>query len=291
MTDFWKSNPKRQCEFCKCWIADNRASIEFHEKGKNHKENVKRRLAQVKKKAVEKRKADESFGKEFAAMEAAALKAVQKDLMTDPGIVGTSDLKMLVKDSNKTQDISVKADPVNSNTTWIACQAPQGYTYYYNQITGESQWEKPAELIEKVKEERTEIDPKNNQDHSTTQDPYRTDSNCKHLAKKDDSENHPLLGGWTTVDRTSEESLFMVKEEDPQLRTIVKKENEETANKEETPSTNPELHSTESRKRTAIFKEKEVKSLGNTFLEENVGFKKRKIKNNRNARKRDNDVD
>jgi len=160
MTDFWKSNPKRQCEFCKCWIADNRASIEFHEKGKNHKENVKRRLAQVKKKAVEKRKADESFGKEFAAMEAAALKAVQKDLMTDPGIVGTNDLKMLVKDSNKTQDISVKADPVNSNTTWIACQAPQGYTYYYNQITGESQWEKPAELIEKVKEERTEIDPK-----------------------------------------------------------------------------------------------------------------------------------
>ena len=39
-------------------------------------------------------------------------------------------------DSNKTQDTSVKADPVNSNTTWIACQAPQGYAYYYNQITG-----------------------------------------------------------------------------------------------------------------------------------------------------------
>ena len=85
-------------------------------------------------------------------------------------------------------------------------------------------------------------------------------------------------------------SLDIVKkEEDPQSGTIVKKESEETASKEDIPSTNPELHSTESRKRTAVFKEKEVKSLGNTFLEENVGFKKRKIKNNRNARKRDKD--
>ena len=33
----------------------------------------------------------------IAFLKQAALKAVQKDLMTDPGIVGTSDLKMLVK--------------------------------------------------------------------------------------------------------------------------------------------------------------------------------------------------
>lgn len=24
-TEFWKSNPRKQCDFCKCWIADNRA--------------------------------------------------------------------------------------------------------------------------------------------------------------------------------------------------------------------------------------------------------------------------
>ena len=33
----------------------------------------------------------------IAFYQQAALKAVQKDLMTDPGIVGTNDLKMLVK--------------------------------------------------------------------------------------------------------------------------------------------------------------------------------------------------
>lgn len=63
----------------------------------------------------------------------------------------------------------------------------------------------------------------------------------------------------------------------------------ERTNIEGASSINPEVHSSESRKRTAIFKEKQVKSLGNTSLEESVGFKKRKIKNNRNARKRDTD--
>lgn len=68
-------------------------------------------------------------------------------------------------------------------------------------------------------------------------------------------------------------------------------ENDGKAEKEKSP-TNPESLSTESRKRTAIFKEKQAKSLINAISEEeNVGFKKRKIKSNRNARRRDDDDD
>ncbi|KAG2456295.1 WBP4 protein, partial [Polypterus senegalus] len=47
MADYWKSQPKKFCQYCKCWIADNKPSIEFHERGKNHKENVSAKIAEA----------------------------------------------------------------------------------------------------------------------------------------------------------------------------------------------------------------------------------------------------
>ena len=51
-------------------------------------------------------------------------------------------------------------------------------------------------------------------------------------------------------------------------------------------SSNPELLSAESRKRVAVFKEKTHKPVELTDSNESVGFKKRKVKNNRSTRKR-----
>uniref|UniRef100_A0A3B5MU61 Matrin-type domain-containing protein n=1 Tax=Xiphophorus couchianus TaxID=32473 RepID=A0A3B5MU61_9TELE len=78
--DYWKSQPRKFCQYCKCWIADNKPSIEFHERGKNHKENVAAKISEIKKKSVEKAKKEERMSKEFAAMEEAALKAYEEDL-------------------------------------------------------------------------------------------------------------------------------------------------------------------------------------------------------------------
>ena len=52
-TEYWKSNPRKFCDYCKCWFADNRPSIEFHEVGKKHKENVAKRLQEIGKKGKE----------------------------------------------------------------------------------------------------------------------------------------------------------------------------------------------------------------------------------------------
>ncbi|XP_065058735.1 WW domain-binding protein 4-like [Rhopilema esculentum] len=286
MTEFWKSNPRKQCEFCKCWIADNKPSIEFHEKGKNHQENVKRRLAEVKKKAVEKRKQDELFSKEFAAMEAAALKAVQKDLQSNPNIVGANDLEVLVKDTARTSE--KKASDVDTSQTWIVCQAPQGHTYYYNKITGESQWEKPDELDnnEKSFEE---------QQGSSTKD--ATLAKVEKKSKDDEDqrqqdqterEKHPLLGGWTTINVAKESDEFSEKR---RVEEAESSEKDSTTNQATEKTTDPEELTHTSRKRIANFKEKTVKSLQRSELSENVGFKKRKIKNNKNVRKRDDDDD
>uniref|UniRef100_A0A3B3DBG3 Matrin-type domain-containing protein n=1 Tax=Oryzias melastigma TaxID=30732 RepID=A0A3B3DBG3_ORYME len=78
--DYWKSQPRKFCQYCKCWIADNKPSIEFHERGKNHKENVAAKISEIKKKSIEKAKQEKRMCKQFAAMEEAAIKAYEEDL-------------------------------------------------------------------------------------------------------------------------------------------------------------------------------------------------------------------
>ena len=69
MTEYWKSQPRRFCEICKCWFGDNKAvgefptlkhfgsekfhllaclqSIQHHEQGVRHKNNVQKRIKEV----------------------------------------------------------------------------------------------------------------------------------------------------------------------------------------------------------------------------------------------------
>ncbi|CAL9698708.1 unnamed protein product [Knipowitschia caucasica] len=80
MADYWKSQPRKFCQYCKCWIADNKPSIDFHERGKNHKENVAAKISEIKKKSIQKAKQEEKASKQFLAMEEAAQKAYEEDL-------------------------------------------------------------------------------------------------------------------------------------------------------------------------------------------------------------------
>lgn len=47
MTEYWQSQARKFCDFCKCWIADQKVSIEFHENGKRHQQAVKDRLRDI----------------------------------------------------------------------------------------------------------------------------------------------------------------------------------------------------------------------------------------------------
>uniref|UniRef100_A0A672JAF8 WW domain binding protein 4 n=1 Tax=Salarias fasciatus TaxID=181472 RepID=A0A672JAF8_SALFA len=81
--DYWKSQPRKFCQYCKCWIHiyfQCLQSIEFHERGKNHKENVAAKISEIKKKSVDKAKQERRMCKQFAAMEEAAMKAYEEDL-------------------------------------------------------------------------------------------------------------------------------------------------------------------------------------------------------------------
>ncbi|XP_053419784.1 WW domain-binding protein 4 isoform X2 [Nycticebus coucang] len=150
MADYWKSQPKKFCDYCKCWIADNRPSVEFHERGKNHKENVAKRISEIKQKSLDKAKEEEKASKEFAAMEAAALIAYQEDLkrlgleseISEPSISPVTSAIPPTSTSNQQKEKKKKKkDP--SKGRWVEGITSEGYHYYYDLISGASQWEKP----------------------------------------------------------------------------------------------------------------------------------------------------
>ncbi|XP_015516855.1 WW domain-binding protein 4 isoform X1 [Neodiprion lecontei] len=78
--DYWKSQGRKFCDFCKCWIADNKPSIEFHEGGKKHKENVGKRLREIHKNSAKQAKQHRKFEDDIKKMETAAMAAYLKDV-------------------------------------------------------------------------------------------------------------------------------------------------------------------------------------------------------------------
>ncbi|MGH0128538.1 UNVERIFIED_CONTAM: hypothetical protein FKN15_018947 [Acipenser sinensis] len=141
VTEYWKSQPKKFCQYCKCWIADNKPSIEFHERGKNHKENVHAKISEIKKKSIDKAKQEESMSKEFAAMEEAALKAYQEDLKR-LGADSASSIPASTAIPRQKARKKVSAADSEGAGIWMEGVTDDGHTYYYNTATGESAGER-----------------------------------------------------------------------------------------------------------------------------------------------------
>ncbi|XP_025159951.1 WW domain-binding protein 4 isoform X2 [Harpegnathos saltator] len=80
MADYWKSQNRKFCDFCKCWIADNKPSIDFHEGGRKHKENVSKRLKEIHKNSAKQAKQNKKFQDDIKKMENAAMAAYLKDV-------------------------------------------------------------------------------------------------------------------------------------------------------------------------------------------------------------------
>uniref|UniRef100_A0A182NQ28 WW domain-binding protein 4 n=1 Tax=Anopheles dirus TaxID=7168 RepID=A0A182NQ28_9DIPT len=80
MADYWKSNDRKYCDFCKCWIADNKSSIQFHENGKRHQQNVQKRITEISRNSYKAQQEQNKIDADLKKMNDAAMKAYMQDI-------------------------------------------------------------------------------------------------------------------------------------------------------------------------------------------------------------------
>ncbi|KAJ0077053.1 hypothetical protein Patl1_36186 [Pistacia atlantica] len=80
MTEYWVSQGNKWCDFCKIYISNNPSSIRNHELGQRHRENVSKKLADMRKENAAKDKEQKEAARALEQIEAKAKRSYQKDV-------------------------------------------------------------------------------------------------------------------------------------------------------------------------------------------------------------------
>ncbi|XP_034827239.2 WW domain-binding protein 4 [Maniola hyperantus] len=163
MTTYWKSQDRKYCEFCKCWFADNKVSISFHENGKRHKENVKKHISQLSKKSAKEFKKQEKIEDDMKKMEAAAMSAYLKDVQNNADLTSQSINEMLGNSGTTSKDIVVSPDTARETPVWQEIKNDDGNIYYWNTNTNETTWDPPDNYISLAQQEEKKLKAKEEQ--------------------------------------------------------------------------------------------------------------------------------
>ncbi|KAG0373157.1 Mismatch repair endonuclease pms2 [Mortierella sp. AD032] len=87
-SEYWKSNAKFFCRFCKIYITDNKSTRNIHDQGSKHKENVERFLRETNQRGRDREAESARMDKQMDAIEKAAMKQYQLDV--EAGLVQLS---------------------------------------------------------------------------------------------------------------------------------------------------------------------------------------------------------
>lgn len=102
-------------------------SVDFHENGRRHKENVARRLKNVAKKSARDQVENEKFQSTLRQIESAALEAYQRDVEQNRDLTSVAINNRLEKDG-----LAVSG---GSKKVWYEAKTNEGRTYYWNTLT------------------------------------------------------------------------------------------------------------------------------------------------------------
>ncbi|XP_062091943.1 zinc finger protein ZOP1 [Humulus lupulus] len=80
MTEYWVSQGNKWCDFCKIYISNNPTSIRNHELGQRHKDNVSKKLADMRKDKAAKEKEEKEAARLLEQIETKAKRSYQKDV-------------------------------------------------------------------------------------------------------------------------------------------------------------------------------------------------------------------
>ncbi|XP_062613986.1 WW domain-binding protein 4-like [Saccostrea cucullata] len=298
MSEYWKSQPRKFCEYCKCWITDNKPSVDFHEKGKKHQENVKRKIDEVRKKGITDAKKKEELEDDIQKMEKAALEAFKKDLASDPELAAKygvrvrseaekeADRKKKEKEESTAKQKALEevekklleAEKKKKEGEWYEAKSAEGYTYYWNTVTHESKWVAPEVYVSMEEQE----DRKKKEEEEAAKQ-ARLQAELDSLP--DQVAVGPLPHGATS---TSAYGQWSTVKELPNLELPEEPvEPLEPLPVEDIPLPEPPKEKTV-KQEGGRFKEKRVKSLAKDNETAKVTFKKRKVTSGaRNTRQRD----
>ncbi|CAH0702479.1 unnamed protein product [Spodoptera exigua] len=158
MTEYWKSQARKYCEFCKCWFADNKVSISFHENGKRHKENVQKHISQLSKKSAKEFKQKEKIDDDMKKMEAAAMAAYLNDIKNNADLTSQSINDLLNQSGSSEATIVVSNSPTSkAPPAWEEVKSDDGSSYYWNTITNETTWDPPDEYVSVAEKEKNKL--------------------------------------------------------------------------------------------------------------------------------------
>lgn len=305
MSEYWKSVPRKFCDFCKCWITDNKPSVDFHERGKRHKENVELKLREVRKKSLQQSKDDEQMKAQMDKMEQAALEAFKKDLKNNPELAAQYGVSLEPKPKQEVDAGSAekaasvpsvgeadsednvkkkKKKKTKSKKEWYEAQSPEGFSYYWSTITGESRWEAPEDYVslaeqsaEEEKPEAKEPQTSNKTEQSTEPGPENpteageVTTTTPQIVRREHSRS--AYGSWDVVKEVEQPQVYDATSLPPALEEIPLP----VAEMEKTEQSEPEA-------KKPKLKEKIV-TLGPSSGGP-VAFKKRKIGGARNVRQK-----
>lgn len=326
MSEYWKSQPRKFCDFCKCWITDNKPSIEFHEKGKRHKEAVQQRIDAVRKKGVEDEKKKQKESDYMARMERAAMEAFKKDLEANPELAEQYGVKKkeVVEGPQLPEGYKPPAPDESEEKTeeegeeegeWYEALSDMGYPYYWNTVTGESLWVAPEKYVSLADQGLAPAPPPQGHEENGTADAKSTSENQQTDEQPASVEEIPLPPGVDSIplpgevpppsqpspeeSEESEEEETLPGKQDRSARGVygtwarVQKEVQKEEVDLQLPQTDNNYETLAipiiSDEPKVKFKEKTVTSLGSSKSGP-VAFKKRKLAGGaRNVRKRDDD--
>ncbi|VDD76284.1 unnamed protein product [Mesocestoides corti] len=183
MADYWKSNPKKYCGVCKCWIQDNFVSVNNHESGQRHINNVQKKLNELRRNA--KSSSEGKMREKISLINDMAFVGMMKDIEHDPSLAKRygvdlsglwfvclitlldeqlDSMKQKLKGIQKKKEEKNKKKNKNKPTPavvplphtapkpfvyeWKEVKTSDGKIYYWNKKTGATQWERPQASIQ-----------------------------------------------------------------------------------------------------------------------------------------------
>jgi len=159
MTEYWVSQARHWCEYCRIFINGTKPSIAFHENGRKHKEIVELFLRDMRKRGRDRRIEKDDTAKELAKIEREAMKQYQREDVCGYAGAGAAgpppseqraarlaqlEATMARARQEREERLAASASASGLPFGWEEAVNPDGKTFYTHTATGLVQWERPG---------------------------------------------------------------------------------------------------------------------------------------------------